>query len=349
MPTPSEVLSDPNFQGLPLGEQLKVMQQVDPSFAGLSAKDQGTVIAKSRQKSLGTDKIGEKPKDAGFGRTLVSDVAGIPGALMATGTGEKGDTRPPGIIPKIGTAQHEQFQKGREDFKQGNYVSGAGHTLAGAVPVLGPLAATAGEEIGSGQYGQAAAHSAELFTPYLKDVPAGKIVKAGAKAVSETFPDLHPIAKAAIKRVPGGGMAMDLADWAKRLSNRKPAASPVPAPPITKWHSQAEGALPEPKTGVDASKRPMPGKPPAETSGAMEEVGAKAIGKLLRNAKIRPEDAGKITEDEWPMIAKQAGVKPPSPKAIRAALEENRKLWAASQGDLQARRAAHFAKQNQNP
>ena len=61
-------------------------------------------------------------------------------------------------------------------------------------------------------------------------------------------------------------------------------------------------------------------------------------------AKIRPDDAAKIKPEEWPLIAKQAKINPPSEKVARLALEENRKLWAASQNDLQARRAAHFAK-----
>src|ERR1700722_11723675 len=170
--SPQEILADPQFQGLPLGEQLKVMRTVDPNFSALPEKEQGNVIAKSRQKSLGYDKIGEKPKDAGFGTTLMRDVASIPGTLTATGTGEPGDSSPPGIVPQIGAAQHEQFEKGRQDFKQGNYVSGAGHTLAGAIPVLGPLAAQTGEEIGSGQYGKAAEHGVELLSP---EIPAGKI------------------------------------------------------------------------------------------------------------------------------------------------------------------------------
>ena len=53
--SPSEILSDPQFQALPLGEQLKVMRTTDPNFAGLPTKQQGLVIAKARQKSLGLD------------------------------------------------------------------------------------------------------------------------------------------------------------------------------------------------------------------------------------------------------------------------------------------------------
>ena len=160
--SPGEILSDPQFQSFPLGDQLKIMRKADPNFAAMNFKDQGTVIAKSRQKSLGLDNIGEKPKDAGFFSTLGHDIASIPGSLIATGTGEPGDTRKPGIIPSIGAAQHAEFEKGRT---APTLMERAGYTLAGAIPVVGPMAAGIGEEIAGGQYGEAGAHALELAAP----------------------------------------------------------------------------------------------------------------------------------------------------------------------------------------
>lgn len=206
MPSPSEILSDPKFQALPLGEQLKVMRSVDPSFAGLPPKEQGTVIARARQKSLGYDKIGTgKPgTDRGFFGTLASDIAAIPGAVadavMATGTGEPGDKRPPGIVPQIGAMQHAQFEEGRKDIREGRYVEGAGHELAGAIPILGPAAAQAGEELGEGKYGEAAAHAVELLGPEAaKAIPDKYLPK-----VSRTVENVNnPVEEQALKSVEG--------------------------------------------------------------------------------------------------------------------------------------------------
>lgn len=116
--------------------------------------------------------------------------------------------------------------------------------------------------------------------------------------------------------------------------------NPIPSP-------KAKASLPEPKTGANASGKATPGKPPVEQSEAAEALQAKTLGKVLRQAKIRPDDAAHIKPEEWPMVAKQANVNAPSEKVVRMALEENRKLWASSQADLQARRAEHFSKNHQ--
>lgn len=47
-------------------------------------------------------------------------------------------------------ASAEQFGKAREAFGSGRYAEAAGHGLAGAVPVIGPAAANAGEQIAAG-------------------------------------------------------------------------------------------------------------------------------------------------------------------------------------------------------
>ncbi len=51
-------------------------------------------------------------------------------------------------IPPIIQAQKDQFSKAGEAWNQGEHVQAAGHALAGALPVVGPAAAAAGETIG---------------------------------------------------------------------------------------------------------------------------------------------------------------------------------------------------------
>jgi hypothetical protein len=153
-------------------------------------------------------KVNAPPQDAGFWTTLGKDISNIPSSLMATGTGEKGDERPLGIIPAMGRASHEQFQQGKEDINKGEYLSGAGHYLAGAIPGVGPLAATAGDELGSGQYGQGGAHAVEALAPFLfkgaLETPIGKRVSSAAKVAA---PDLAKgFGKAGAGMATGAGM-----------------------------------------------------------------------------------------------------------------------------------------------
>lgn len=221
---PSEILRDPEFLELPLGEQLKVMRSVDPEFTSLPLKNQGTVLARAKQRYMGTDKLGEKPKDEGFFGTLKKDVMAIPGALI----------NPLGTVRSLAQAQHEQFEKGRSDLERGEYLSGAGHMAAGALPVLGPMAATVGEEVGSGQYGQAAAHALELGLPYLKEIPAGKIARSVGQALptpktspsiiatmATKLPSLSEVQKFLIKRVPMGSTLIDSMELLKKQYGEK--------------------------------------------------------------------------------------------------------------------------------
>lgn len=167
MATPAEILSDPNFHALPLGDRLSVLRSVDPNFAALHPKDQGSVISAAQQRLTGIDKIGNASQDKGFLSTIGEDLAAIPGALY------NAVSSPKKTLESLAAAQHEQFEKGRKEFGKGNYIEAAGHTLAGALPVLGPAAATAGEEFGEGKYGQGAAHALELLgTEAAKALPA---------------------------------------------------------------------------------------------------------------------------------------------------------------------------------
>ena len=101
----------------------------------------------------------KKKDDKGFFTTLATDVASIPGAAVSA------VTSPKKTLDALGGAQHEQFEEGRQEFKKGNYAESAFHTVAGAVPVLGPAAAAAAKDLDEGRYGEGAAHLLELFGP----------------------------------------------------------------------------------------------------------------------------------------------------------------------------------------
>ena len=129
------------------------------------------------------------PEDKGFfGQagefvgTLGKDVAGT---AKAAGTllNPFSDPRDvSGIISGIFGAQTEQFKKVPEDVRAGHYSEAAGHAAAGALPLVGPAAAQAGEEIGDQKFGAGAAHTLELLGP----AAAGKVIpkRVGGKMLS---------------------------------------------------------------------------------------------------------------------------------------------------------------------
>lgn len=169
-----QVLSDPEFHQQPLGARLSVLRTY-PEFSALSPKDQGGLVAHAQQQVVGTTAAVNKPQgapDPGLWSTLGHDAMSIPGAVAKTAV-DVGKialnpleaTNPTNAVNQAAQAGVNQFQKAKQEFKQGNYVSGMGRTIAAALPVVGPAAAQAGEELGGGQPGAGAAHALELLGP----------------------------------------------------------------------------------------------------------------------------------------------------------------------------------------
>lgn len=96
-------------------------------------------------------------------------------------------------------AYHAQVDQGKQaanSFSQGDYLSAGGHALAAALPVVGPAAAQAGEEIGSGNVAGGLGHAAALLAPVaakgvvgaLKATPAaGAATDALTQGAKENF------------------------------------------------------------------------------------------------------------------------------------------------------------------
>jgi len=193
------IFADPEFRKLSGVDKIAVLDQLDPDFAKLPLNKKPGVIF---------DAINNVPMDAKnkglfyqagqFVKTLGKDVVGAAGGAMRLS--------PPGmaldilrgkptVAEEIGGAQAEQFRKAGEAAKEGRYSEAFGHGLAGAVPLVGPLAAETGEEIGEGEYGRAAAHGLELSLPYTGRPLArgttavarggGRLVQGGAGAASD--------------------------------------------------------------------------------------------------------------------------------------------------------------------
>jgi hypothetical protein len=229
MPTTAEVLKNNDFWGLPIEERRKVLAKINPDFSSLPSSEQTKVIARRRdsgglsappKKETDPEKLftpeqranlaktegyiqRNTPEEKGvlgqageFFSTLGKDVAGAGKAAFKVAypfTDPKGAAD---IIRGIFGAQAEQFQKVPGDVRAGYYSEAAGHLAAGALPLVGPAAAQAGEELGAGQYGAGGAHALELLGPSA----AGKVIpeRVGGRVLSNVN---NPTEEAALKSV----------------------------------------------------------------------------------------------------------------------------------------------------
>jgi hypothetical protein len=182
------VLADPDFHSHPIGWRLATLRANYPEFAALNPKDQGALIAKTQQDAMGFTagqqqwQDANQPKDPGFwnraadiGKGLLS-TAWDAGQIIANPAEAANPANSVNrAVSNVGPALSAQASKAKQavqgtgEFQNAGPVSRAagavGHGLASVLPVVGPAAADTGEELGSGQYGAAAADAAALLGP----------------------------------------------------------------------------------------------------------------------------------------------------------------------------------------
>jgi hypothetical protein len=87
-------------------------------------------------------------------------------------------------IAALGQAQWDQVQKGAQAGREGRYMEALGHTAAGALPVLGPMAANVGEQIAeTGDVARGIGRGIGLLAP-MGVAPAVRAARAVAPAAA---------------------------------------------------------------------------------------------------------------------------------------------------------------------
>ncbi len=160
-----DLLGNPEFNQLPIGDRLKVARNF-PDFAGLPPKDQGTVLYHSAATfHPASDTEAQPAPDQGFWSTIGHDIMSIPGGIAhaAMNPGE--------ALANATQARLALRPKAVQALNEGNLSGAAGYGLASVMPFVGPMAAQAGEELGGGQPGQGTAHAAELLAPFALRIP----------------------------------------------------------------------------------------------------------------------------------------------------------------------------------
>lgn len=125
----------------------------------------------------------------------------------------------------LGKAQVDQFKKGKQAYHDGRISEAVGHTIAGALPLVGPAAANAGEQIGSGDISGGLGAGAGLLAPLgakygAEAVRTGSVLPTSAKVAalpprSISVPGLggpvEPKAAAAVAEGLAQGVPLDAA------------------------------------------------------------------------------------------------------------------------------------------
>lgn len=150
MPTLQELIANPDFRALSGPDKIKIAGEVDPDFAKLPLKHRSMLMLEMLQ-----PRATAKSEDPGFWKTIGSDIASIPGQMI----------HPLDTLRSAKSATDEQVGETAKAAREGRYSEMIGHGLGAALPVIGPAAVRAGEELGGGQTGAGIAHTTELLAP----------------------------------------------------------------------------------------------------------------------------------------------------------------------------------------
>lgn len=93
---------------------------------------------------------------------------------------------PVNTLQALGRAHFAEAQKAAALAREGRYVEAAGHGFAAGLPVLGPVAAQAGEQIGAGDWAGGGAKAAALIAP----VVAEGVLRARAQGRAANEPPI---------------------------------------------------------------------------------------------------------------------------------------------------------------
>lgn len=256
------------------------MQAQRDHLADVSSKPSNDELALQR-KGEGTMWEGMKEAGEGIGYGLLNTVA-----------------HPIETAKNIGRAQVDEFRKAGEEFsgdKQGHTLAGIGHSAAGLLPLLGPLAANVGEDAGEAEQDPRAMGRAFVNGSALLGPGAGKAVKDFGPGVAEFGTNLATKHPGVVAGVAGGLEGFHQAGW--------PGA--------------ALGAIGVP-TGLKAAGAMLKQVLEKGEEAAKGQGAAEAFSEGVTKAKLSPKTGGGPPTPNTPPAGPKP-VKPKTPKSPRSA------------------------------
>src|SRR5579859_2947784 len=146
------IFQDPEFRAMQPQDKVKVLTAADPEFGTLLPEDKMKVMISGLYPHI-YDKVPEA-HDNGFWNTIGNDLMHTPEGIYKLISGDPATMQ---ALVKAQVGEAKQASLGS--------VEGIGHGIAALLPLIGPMAAQAGNEIGTGRTGEGFAHAAEILAP----------------------------------------------------------------------------------------------------------------------------------------------------------------------------------------
>lgn len=205
---PQRTLTEAEFNSIRDG-----LLQAAPT--GLSEQDFHNWMAPRFSEAVAKAENSAKPLEGSAVGRFLSDLGSMVNPIdMAKGIGTA-IAHPIYTATGLVKAQGDQFVKAADSFRQGHYSEAAGHAAAGALPVVGPVAANIGEQIGSGDVAGGLGAATGLIGGSLVPGMVGKKVAAGVRV-----PGLSSLTPEGAEAVAAGQAAGVPIDAATATGNR---------------------------------------------------------------------------------------------------------------------------------
>lgn len=267
-PDVGQVVADPDFKGLSLGDKNAVLMKIDPDFSGLPPAERVKALTVIH---YGMPPQGEAPQQEGFFKSIstalspTQDVRDLyRGPLQALQHPlESGKM----ILGALGQSQAVPLERAKQAFKAKNYGRAASETINFALPFVGPLLSKASQQGDVGNYAGMAGTTLGAALPFVVGSPEaratlGRVRELGAPIAGRTAQsivgaspkNLPPVSEPAPAMVAEGPIAFSERGLAKNLGQRVAEYDATVQNTLQKY----EGQPPEPiQPIVDKAVGPM--------------------------------------------------------------------------------------------
>lgn len=315
---PQRTLTEDEFNGIK-----DAVMQAAP--AGLSEPDFYRYIGPKFQEALGVaENSAPKAVGSAVGRFLsgagemlnpITAVTGVANAVM-----HPIDTAT-GMITQAG----QQFGQAKDLYNQGRYVEAAGHAAAGAIPVIGPAAAAAGEQIAGGDIAGGLGKGAGMLAP----VVGPKMLPKKAQ-VLPSMPTPNPAEAAAVKFGQARGIPVDAgtATGNRFVQGTQALADASPLGSVVATKAKAAQAAALERVGGELAQEANPGGGYVSPEQAGQNVTGGVRGRVSAMNDAANEAYGKLRKiEEDPQYARmvQTGPKKVEPVPLPVDLTNAKK------------------------
>lgn len=289
--------------------------------AGLSESDFYRYIGPKFQEALG---IAENSPPKAVGSAVGRFLSGA-GEMLNPVTMVKGAAN--AVLHPIDTAAGmlgaagQQFSQAKDLYGQGRYVEAAGHAAAGALPIVGPAAAAAGEQIAGGDIAGGLGKGAGMLAAIVGPKMLPKMVQVPG-VVSET-PNAAEVA--AVKFGQARGIPVDAATATgnRFVAGTQALADASPVGSVVATRAKAAQAAALERVGGELAQEANPGGGFVSPEQAGQTVTG-GVKKLVGTMNDMADEAyGKLRKiEEDPQFAEQVHTAPEGSRAYQAILKK---------------------------